>query len=106
VTSIILNLLQVYLTTMNIPKGGRGKRAPYETTTIRVPVPLLETIETQVNQYREFAVNGTPPAMSSIVVHDDAIACAKEILKQKKSARHSLEKLLQVLLSSDISLKD
>lgn len=91
---------------MNIPKGGRGKKAPYETTTIRVPVPLLKTIEEQVDQYREFVVNGTVTATASMMSYEDAVAHSKEILKQKKSARQSIEKLLQVLYGCETNLKD
>jgi len=91
---------------MNIPTGGRGKKAPYETTTVRVPIPLAEEIYELINQYREFVVNGNLPAAKPIVSYDQAMIQAKEILKQKKSARQSLEKLLQVLYGCETSLKD
>jgi hypothetical protein len=90
---------------MNIPKGGRGKKAPYETTIIRVPVPLVESIERQVNEYREFVVNGTQPPYPAINL-EVALIHAKQILKQKKSAKVSLEKLLQVLYGDEVTLKD
>ena len=37
---------------MNKPKGGRGKRAPYETTVVRVPDPVLEQVEAICDAYR------------------------------------------------------
>lgn len=91
---------------MTKPKGGRGIKAPYETTTMRVPVPLQAELEKRVEDYREFLVNGTQPTEDRVVSRQDAIAHAKEILKQKKSARQSIEKLLQVLYGGDIDLKD
>lgn len=38
---------------MDKPVGGRGKKAPYETTHVRVPVDLKPQIEEMVKQYRE-----------------------------------------------------
>jgi len=94
------------------PAGGRGKKAPYETITLRVPIPLREEIEKQVDAYREFVVNGINPepvkpegGILSSPSREEVINQAKEILKQKKSAKQSLEKLLQVLYGGDISLK-
>ena len=96
---------------MSKPTGGRGKKAPYETTTTRVPVPLLKSIEQQVDQYREFVVNGTQPSVQgketaamTMTSYSEAVAHAKEILKQKKSAKQSLEKLLQVLYGGKVTL--
>lgn len=37
---------------MNKPIGGRGKRAPYETTHVRIPVDLKAKVEELVEQYR------------------------------------------------------
>lgn len=34
------------------PIGGRGKKAPYETTHMRVPVPLQAEFEQRIAQYR------------------------------------------------------
>jgi hypothetical protein len=37
---------------MNKPIGGRGKKAPYETTHVRIPVDLKSQIEKLVEDYR------------------------------------------------------
>jgi len=37
---------------MDKPKGGRGKKAPYETTCIRVPVSLKPKIQKMIEDYR------------------------------------------------------
>jgi len=91
---------------MNMFSGGRGKKAPYETLVIRVPLPLAPSVEKQIESYREFIVSGTQPSEDRVVSREEAVAHAKEILKQKKSAKQSLEKLLQVLYGGEISLKD
>jgi hypothetical protein len=37
---------------MNKPIGGRGKKAPYETTHVRIPVDLKSQVEKLVEGYR------------------------------------------------------
>lgn len=37
---------------MDKPKGGRGKKAPYETTHMRIPLPLKLQIEKLIEDYR------------------------------------------------------
>jgi hypothetical protein len=39
-------------TIMNKPTGGRGKKAPYETTHVRIPVDLKSKVEELVEAYR------------------------------------------------------
>ena len=100
---------------MNKPKGGRGIQAPYETTHVRVPVPLKKEIENFIEQYREFVMNGTlEPNIEITDLYEimnlspktrwQAETEAKKILAQKKSARISLEKLLTVLYNEEIKL--
>ena len=43
---------------MSIPKGGRGKRAPYESVTVRVPEPLYDFCRALSNYYRRLSVRG------------------------------------------------
>jgi hypothetical protein len=45
----VTNLLT---TIMNKPIGGRGKKAPYETTHVRIPVDLKSKVEELVEAYR------------------------------------------------------
>lgn len=42
-------------------KGGRGKKAPYETSQVRVPNPLKEQISELVNQYQCYVEAGGNP---------------------------------------------
>jgi len=83
---------------MPIPKGGRGKKAPYDTVVMRIPEELAPKVDLMVSQYREKVINGvdTHQGMTLKTVNE-AMDLAKEILSKKKSARVSLRKLLQVL---------
>ena len=40
-------------TIMNKPIGGRGKKAPYETTHVRIPVDLKSQVELLVEEFRD-----------------------------------------------------
>lgn len=37
---------------MTIPKGGRGKKAPYETQQMRVPVPIKDQVNSLIAKFR------------------------------------------------------
>lgn len=97
---------------MNKPKGGRGVKAPYESTHIRVPVPIKPKVNKMVEEYRELILNGKEPererfgCLNSVTLTTvgEAKAIAQEILKQKKSAKLSLEKLLTALYQGEIKL--
>ena len=38
---------------MNKPKGGRGKRASYKTSVVRVPNPVMPQVLELINQFHE-----------------------------------------------------
>lgn len=44
------------------PKGGRGKKAPYETKQMRVPQPIATQVEALCSRYQEFLAGGGDPA--------------------------------------------
>jgi hypothetical protein len=46
---------------MSQQKGGRGKKAPYETKLMRVPEPIANQVENLCQQYRDFLVSGGNP---------------------------------------------
>jgi len=88
--------------------GGRGKKAPYETVTIRVPkslAPLFLGISERVKErYDEGEISGDDPlslseAMPYVPYKMDweILDGARAILKRKKSARASLQLLLEYL---------
>lgn len=88
------------------PVGGRGKKAPYETTHIRVPVEIKAEIEMLIEIYRQEVLSGDgkndldsseSEPKSSQVNHIEASVIAKGILAHKRSARESLGKLLTAI---------
>lgn len=42
---------------MTIPKGGRGKKAPYETQQMRVPVPIKDQVNSLIAKFRGEVLN-------------------------------------------------
>jgi hypothetical protein len=91
----------------DIPKGGRGHKAVYETTHMRVPLPLKQLFTKLMNQYKIYhTVNGDEYDLTPEVKYtrEQAIEQAKQILKQKKGAKVSLEKLLTALYGVDVTL--
>lgn len=37
---------------MDYCKGGRGKKAPYETITVRVPLPVKDKVDKIIEEYK------------------------------------------------------
>ena len=116
---------------MNKNVGGRGKKSPYESTHVRVPVPIKD----RVDELKELYINGALEHYDQLLKDDhhkarlyeklltgfeekvnlsqnplpsldDALSQAKSLLKQKKSARETLAKLLTGLYGENISPKD
>ena len=100
---------------MNKPLGGRGKKAPYETKNVRVPVPIIPKVEQMADDYRNLVINGEEsefekyPHLAACVTpvsYSEALQRAKEIVKSKRSAVESLAKLLQVLYGGTVGKED
>lgn len=102
---------------MPIPKGGRGLKAPYETTHVRVPVPIQEPIQSFIDEWKQLKISGnesdtinpltTLDASKKLTDKcdlDRAVKLAHNVLKQKKSARVSLERFLSEVYQEDITL--
>jgi hypothetical protein len=90
---------------MSYTKGGRGLKAPYETTHIRVPVPIKEKIQGMIDAYKEsLDPNVGSDSTDKLLTRNEAIELANTILGQKKSARVSLSKLLTAIYGEDIVL--
>ena len=85
---------------MSVWKGGRGVKAPYESTHVRVPMPIKHEVEALIQSYKDGSIQ---PKVDFLSV-DEAIKLAKEILKNKKSARVSLQNLLTAIYKVDIFL--
>ena len=83
---------------MNVWKGGRGVKAPYETTHVRIPTPIKSKVEKLSNAYKDGI------ELDLVSSKDSAINEAKNILRSKKSARESLSRLLTSLYREEIKL--
>lgn len=87
---------------MNVNKGGRGNKSPYESVVIRVPEPLRDKVLSLCHQYRE--LGELPTETKPVTSLEDAVVVAERILKSKKSARVSVERLLSEIYQEDVSL--
>lgn len=85
---------------MTVWRGGRGVKAPYETTHVRIPLPIKEQVEALSQAFKE----GNLEESSDELSLDAAIELAREILKMKKSARVSMEKLLTAIYAQNVEL--
>jgi hypothetical protein len=75
---------------MSKPVGGRGHKAPYVTTHVRVPEPVKPDVERLIEDYR----SGVP---GRYVTKAELIEICEAILLKKKSASKSFDNLLTVL---------
>jgi len=98
---IILSKLLTGIYQMSGCAGGRGKKAPYETTHVRVPMPIKTEIERLIKNFHQDSIGDEPKLLTT---YGEAIAMAQGILSQKKSARVSMEKLLTALYCTEIKL--
>lgn len=100
---IVIKVVQVL--TMHKYKGGRGQKAPYRSKAVRVPEPILETLDRLLE---DFYAGKTLSESKTVIDSDTAIEKAKEILEQNKISKRPtkicLEKLVQVIYS-DSSIK-
>lgn len=116
---------------MTKPVGGRGKKAPYESTHVRVPLPIKDRVE----QIKEMYITGSLEHYDEILARDarlareyenlltgstkevdssqnplpsleNALTEAKRLLKQKKSAKETVTKLLTALYAVTVTADD
>lgn len=85
---------------MAVNKGGRGVKAPYETTHIRVPVPIKDKVQQIIDDYK----NDIDSSADDIMDYQQALELAKNIISQKKSAKISLQKLLTGIYGKEVTL--
>lgn len=96
---MFLMLLQVYKTMKNV--GGRGHKARYLTKVKRIPIQLesqiskmIELMESQDTRDMELAFEYMP-SLNVAMLH------CRNILKSKKSAKESMERLLRLFYNTD-----
>ena len=81
--------------------GGRGRKAPYETTHVRVPMPIKAEVQQLIDA---FYSEETVEPVKTLTGLDDAIDTARSLLKQKKSARVSIINLLTSIYGQNVEL--
>lgn len=90
------------------PTGGRGNKAPYETTHLRVPVPIKSEVEALIDNYRNNLLTGKEcdTIEKSLTSLEEAKEVAKKIVKSKKSAKESMARLLSAVYKTIVTLDD
>jgi hypothetical protein len=125
--------------------GGRGKKAPYESTHVRIPLPIKDRVEELKNLYindqlehhdyltaedhrlageykkllaesngrvqcRDNPLTGIDEKIdcrdNPLTGIDDALELARKLLKQKKSAKDTVAKLLTGIYAREISVDE
>jgi septal ring factor EnvC (AmiA/AmiB activator) len=51
---------------MTVPKGGRGKKAPYETQQMRVPLPIKAKVNRLIAEYRGEVLEDIPSELENL----------------------------------------
>lgn len=87
---------------MTVWRGGRGVKAPYQTTHVRIPVEIKDQVEKLSKAFKA----GSQQETNEFVSFDEAVGIARKILREKKSASHSLAKLLTVIYGEKVDLKE
>lgn len=99
---------------MSKPVGGRGIKAPYESTHIRVPVPIKDQIELIIEEYKEaitqdinllttYQINRNGNSLTSL---EDAKEEARRQLKRKKGKYVEVAELLSFIYGIKVEKED
>jgi hypothetical protein len=88
---------------MNKPLGGRGKKAPYETTIKRIPIELESQIDDLVNQYRAKIIEGIEPENDGILPIEQTKELSRKLLKAKTSKIDTVVKLVTSIYGEAIT---
>lgn len=83
------------------PIGGRGKKAPYQTKTIRIPVELEGQISQLIEQYRQQAITGDAPDSEYPLPLHEAVELAQKLLRAKKAKQDTVKKLVTGIYGVD-----
>jgi hypothetical protein len=77
------------------PKGGRGKKAPYDTKLARIPVPLTEQVNQLVERYQEYVAGDGQPLSPPILLDQKPVNNLNSLPKPLASPSDLLNKLLR-----------
>jgi hypothetical protein len=95
---------------MTKPVGGRGYKAPYTTTHVRVPTDIKPQVEALIDNYRNelFGVSQTnlltTTQTNPLPTLDESVELALGIVARKQSARKSMALLLSAIYGKDVNL--
>lgn len=88
------------------PKGGRGKKAPYSSVTVRVPEELKSKVEEIVEAYRQYILEGIETQVNSLLPIDDAKELAKKLLAGRSTRKDLAIKLITSIYGEEIKEDD
>ena len=91
---------------MDKPKGGRGKKAPYNSCTVRIPEDLKDSVETLVEQYRLFILEGIESKSNSIPSIDEIKSLSKQLLKGRSTRKDIAIKLVTSIYGITLTDED
>ena len=85
--------------------GGRGHKLPYRTMTKRIPEPIAQEIDQLAQSYTDW-ITQSSSLRNTIVINDSEMReKMRQILKMKKGAKYSMQKLLQLLFGKEVEIK-
>lgn len=89
------------------PIGGRGKKAPYETTHLRIPLPIKDKVEKMINDYRSEILEGIKTNFEIKLSLEDAKLLTRKILQAKKQSKiEAMANLLTSIYGIEITKQD
>ena len=91
---------------MDKPKGGRGNKVPYSSVTVRVPEDLKETVESLVEDYRQFILEGIESKSNSLPSIDEVKELSKHLLKGRTTRKDIIIKLVTSIYGVVLTDKD
>lgn len=80
---------------MVVWKGGAGNKAPYESTHIRVPVPIKDKVQSMVDDYKKSVLSGKPVSLDESPNVAQAIALLQQSLQYKANSFGKGKKLIE-----------
>jgi hypothetical protein len=91
---------------MNKSKGGRGKKLPYNSVTVRIPENLKTQVEDLVNDYRQFILDGIETNNNNIPSIDEIKQLSKQLLKTRATRKDIVIKLVMSIYGIEITDSD
>jgi hypothetical protein len=90
---------------VEIPKGGRGHKAPYETATMRVPIPLHNRVEKLIEEYRSAVLTGNPTdtltnsssTSEQVITREEVTSKLEALAKSKKKGKDFYKHIVEYL---------